>query len=166
MLNFILRRILYSIPVLIVASFLTFWVIRTTFDPLARFRSSRDSARLIAQQRKALHLDHSIIWQWWHWLTGFLHGDMGSSWRTHESVSSMIGRASWPTLQLLFWGTLLSLTIAIGIGVYSAVKQYSIGDYAFTGLSYLGLAMPPFWFGLLAIGLLVTYPKTHWHLDE
>jgi peptide/nickel transport system permease protein len=91
---------------------------------------------------------------------------MGTSWRTHESVSSMIRRASWPTLQLLFWGTLVSLTFAIGIGVYSAVKQYSVGDYAFTGLSYLGIAMPPFWFGLLAIGLLVTFPKTHWNLNE
>ena len=166
MLSFILRRILYSIPVLLIASFLTFWGIRSTFDPLARFRNSRDAARLIAQQRKALNLDRPIVWQWWHWLSGFARGDMGTSWRTHENVSEMIRRASWPTLQLLFWGTLLSLIFAIGIGVYSAVKQYSVGDYAFTGLSYLGIAMPPFWFGLLAIGLLVTYPKTHWNLNE
>jgi ABC-type dipeptide/oligopeptide/nickel transport system permease component len=165
MLSFILRRILYSIPVLLVASFLTFWGIRSTFDPLARFHNSRDAGRLVAQQRKALHLDRPIVWQWWHWLSGFVRGDMGTSWRTHENVSEMIRRASWPTLQLLFWGTLVSLTIAIGIGIYSAVKQYSVGDYAFTGLSYLGIAMPPFWFGLLAIGLLVTYPKTHWNLN-
>jgi peptide/nickel transport system permease protein len=164
--SFILRRVLYSIPVLLVASFLTYWGIRSTFDPLARFRNSRDSARLIAQQRKALHLDRPIVWQWWHWLSGFVRGDMGTSERTHEHVSEMIRRASWPTLQLLFWGTLVSLTLAIGIGIYSAVKQYSAGDYAFTGLSYLGIAMPPFWFGLLAIGLFVTYPKTHWHLNE
>jgi peptide/nickel transport system permease protein len=164
--SFILRRILYSIPVLLVASFLTFWGIRSTFDPLARFRSSRDAARLIAQQRKALYLDRPIVWQWWHWLSGFVHGDMGTSERTHERVSEMIRSASWPTLQLLFWGTLVSLTFAIAIGIYSAVKQYSVGDYAFTGLSYLGIAMPPFWFGLLAIGLLVTYPKTHWNLNE
>ena len=166
MLSFILRRILYSIPVLLVASFLTFWGIRSTFDPLARFRSSRDSARLIAQQRKVLHLDRPIVWQWWHWLSDFVHGDMGTSERTHEKVSEMIRSASWPTLQLLFWGTLVSLTLAIAIGIYSAVKQYSVGDYAFTGLSYIAIAMPPFWFGLLAIGLLVTYPKTHWNLNE
>ena len=166
MLSFILRRVLYSIPVLLVASFLTFWGIRSTFDPLARFRSSRDSARLIAQQRKALYLDRPIVWQWWHWLSGFVHGDMGTSERTHEKVSEMIRSASWPTLQLLFWGTLVSLTLAIAIGIYSAVKQYSVGDYAFTGLSYIAIAMPPFWFGLLAIGLLVTYPKTHWNLNE
>jgi peptide/nickel transport system permease protein len=46
------------------------------------------------------------------------------------------------------------------------VKQYSIGDYVFTSLSYIGIAMPPFWFGLMAIGLLVTWPKTHWNLDQ
>ena len=50
--------------------------------------------------------------------------------------------------------------------MYSAVKQYSIGDYVLTGFSYVGLAMPPFWFGLMAIVLLTTWPVTHWHLSQ
>ncbi len=173
MLTYLIRRIVYSIPVLVIASFLTFWGMRWAFDPLARFRapsgshrSAADTARVLAEQRKRLHLDENIVLQWWRWFTGFVRGDWGTSSRTNEHVSSMIGRALWPTLQLMFWGTLVALVIAIGIGIYSAVKQYSITDYTFTGLSYIGIAMPPFWFGLLAIALLVTWPKTQFHLDH
>jgi peptide/nickel transport system permease protein len=56
-----------------------------------------------------------------------------------------------PTVQLIFWGVLIAGLIAIACGVYSAVRQYSFLDYVFTGLTFVALAMPPFWFGLLAI---------------
>jgi peptide/nickel transport system permease protein len=171
-LTYIARRILYSIPVLLLASFLTFWAVRLATNPLAQYkvpgshRTPQETARLIAQKRHQLHLDENIVFQWARWLGGVLHGDWGQSEVSHESVWSMITRALWPTAQLLFWGTLVSIVIAIAVGVYSAVKQYSVGDHALTTLSYIGIAMPPFWFGLLAIGLLTTWPVTHWHLDQ
>src|SRR5262249_52301694 len=98
--------------------------------------------------------------------TGFLHGDMGTSIKTNDSVSSMVSHAMWPTVQLLFWGSIVSLVLAIGVGVYSAVRQYSVADYTFTGLSYLGLAMPRFPFALLAIAYLVTWPVHRFHLHN
>jgi peptide/nickel transport system permease protein len=55
------------------------------------------------------------------------------------------------TLQLIVLGAVISAIIAIAIGVFSAIRQYSIPDYMLTGLSYVGISMPPFWFGLLAI---------------
>jgi peptide/nickel transport system permease protein len=155
-----------SIPVLLVASFITFWLVRRAIDPLAKFRHQRDSRRVLAEQRVKLGLDHSIFQQWWDWLTHFVRGDMGTSSRTGDSVSSMISHALWPTLQLLFWATITSVLVAIALGIYSAVKQYSIGDYFFTGLSYIGIAMPDFWFALLAIALLVTGPTVWFHLDQ
>ena len=91
---------------------------------------------------------------------------MGTSSRTGDPVSSMIGHALWPSVQLLFWATIVSVTVAIMLGVYSAMKQYSIGDYFFTGLSYAGIAMPDFWFALMAIALLVTGPTVWFHLDQ
>jgi peptide/nickel transport system permease protein len=166
MLRFVGRRVAASIPVLLVASFITFWLIRKAVDPLAKFRHQRDSARVLAEQRVELGLDHSIFQQWWDWLTHFVRGDMGTSSRTGDPVSSMIGRALWPSLQLLFWATLVSVLVAIALGIYSAVKQYSAGDYFFTGLSYLGIAMPDFWFALLAIALLVTGPTVWFNLDQ
>ena len=168
MLTYIGRRFLYSIPVLIIASFLIFWGVRSTpgYDPLAKYRTSRDAARIIPLKRHQLGLDRPVYLQWWTWFTHALRGNLGSSDRTNSSVWSMISHALWPTMQLMFWGTLLGLAIAIGVGVYSAVKQYSPGDYIFTGLSYVGLAMPPFVFGLLAIALLVTFPKDKFHLSQ
>jgi len=166
LLTYILRRIVYSVPVLLVASFLTFWGVRIAVDPVGRFRGLRNSAQLIPERRKALHLNENIVAQWWRWLTGFVHGDMGTSEATHQSVSSMISRALWPTLQLLFWATLFSLIIAIAVGVYSSLRQYSVGDHLLTGASYIGIAMPPFLFALVAISLLVAWPKSHFHLDD
>jgi peptide/nickel transport system permease protein len=69
-------------------------------------------------------------------------------------------------MQLIFWGIAVSALIAIAIGVYSAVRQYSKLDYMFTGLSFLGLAMPPFVFGLLAIQFFSTGPRDWFNLDR
>jgi peptide/nickel transport system permease protein len=166
LLTYILRRILYSIPVLVVASFLVFWGVTTTYDPTARYRTSRDAARIIAEKKKELGLNRPIIAQWWTWFTNALHGNLGTSYRTSDPVSAMLRRAIWPSLQLMFFGTIFALIIAISVGVYSAVKQYSAGDYVFTGISYVGIAMPAFLFGLLAIALLVTYPVQKFHLSQ
>jgi peptide/nickel transport system permease protein len=165
-LRYLLRRVLGSIPVILVASFITFWLVRVAIDPLAKFRNLRNSARIIPRQRKALGLDQPIVVQWWKWVTHFVRGDMGTSTRTSDSVSSMVQHALWPSLQLLFWATIISVILAVILGVYSAVKQYSIGDYAFTGLSYVGIAMPDFWLALMAIALLVAGPKVWFHLDQ
>jgi peptide/nickel transport system permease protein len=78
----------------------------------------------------------------------------------------MLTHAMWPSLQLMFFGIGFALVLAIAVGVYSAVKQYSIGDYVFTGVSYIGIAMPTFLFGLLAISLLVTLPVTKFHWNQ
>ena len=166
MLRYLVRRVLGSIPVLLIASFITFWLVREAVDPLAKYRHLRDAQRVMAEQRKALGLDHPVVVQWWNWLTRFVRGDFGTSTRTQDAVSGMIQHALWPTLQLLFWATLTSVVVALALGTYSAVKQYSAGDYLFTGLSYLGIAMPDFWFALLAVGLLVTLPTVWFHLDH
>jgi peptide/nickel transport system permease protein len=166
MLKFIARRILYSIPVLVLSSLIVFWGIRQAFDPTAKYRTSRDAARIIAEKRKELGLDRPIIAQWWTWATKFVRGDWGVSSNTGDRVSTMVSRALGYTVQLIFWGVLISLIIAVLVGVYSAVKQYSVGDYIFTGLSYLGIAMPPFWFALLMIQFLSVWPNTHWDLDH
>ena len=150
MLTFVIRRILYSTLVMLVASFLLFGATRATFDPTARLRSSRD-AGAVERERDRLGLSDSIFVQYGNWLKGAVQGDLGTSSRTNEQVSSMVKRSMGNTLQLIVWGALISAVIAIFIGVFSAVRQYSLPDYLFTGLSYVGVSMPPFWFGLLAI---------------
>jgi len=85
MLRYLTRRVLASIPVLVVASLITFWLVRVSVDPLAKYRNLRNSATIIPIQRKALGLDEPIIVQWWKWLTKFVTGDMGVSSRTQGS---------------------------------------------------------------------------------
>jgi peptide/nickel transport system permease protein len=165
MLTYITRRVLYSIPVILVASFLLFAFVRATFDPTDKLRLGHDP-HAVARERKRLGLDRPLVVQYGDWLGKFVRGDWGKSERTREPVFSQITRALGYTVQLILWGVLLSALVAIAIGVYSAVRQYSKLDYAFTGLSFLGLAMPPFWFGLLAIQFLAIDPRQWFHLSE
>ena len=166
MLTYIIRRILYSVPVLVAVSFVTFWGLRITADPLAKFRNVRNSATIIPIQRNVLGLDKPIVVQWWKWLLRAVQGDLGVSDRTKNPVWGELIHALGTTMHLVIWGTIIAAIVAISVGVYSAVKQYSVGDYTFTGLSYIGIAMPPFWFALMAIVLLVTWPKVHFNLQQ
>jgi peptide/nickel transport system permease protein len=164
MLVYVVRRLLYSIPVLLLASFLLFVFVRTTFDPTARLRTVRD-VEVIQRERDRLGLDQPIHVQYGKWLGEFVQGDWGESGRTREPVTTMVRRALWNTTQLIVWGVVISAGIAIAIGVYSAVRQYSVPDYIFTGISYLAVAMPPFWFGLIAINVLAFRTQGWFDLD-
>src|SRR4051794_29310802 len=126
MLTYIARRILYSVPVLIVASFLTFWGLRIAFDPLAKYRNAKGGAQTIIEQRKRLGLNHPLFVQWWHWFTKAIRGNLGVSDRTNNPVMGEIVHRLGTTIHLIIWSTVLSAVLAIGVGVYSAVKQYSI----------------------------------------
>jgi peptide/nickel transport system permease protein len=170
-LTFIARRIAYSIPVLLIASILVFVFVYNTSDPLARFRQNRDQSVLTSEGLKIGILEKPchevaktqggnpilkchktpVLKQYWHWFSKFVRGDMGRSFITGHQVRTDLITAFKNTVQLILWGVGLAALLAIGIGVYSAVRQYSALDYTFTGLSFVGLSMPPFWFGLVAI---------------
>lgn len=165
MITFITRRVLYSVPVILVASFILFWAVRSTFDPLAKLRQAHDPA-VIAREIERLGLDRSIPEQYFLWLRSLIVGDWGLSTRTGTPVLPLIGDALWPTLQLALWGLLIAVLIAGGVSVYSAVRQYSWGDNLLTGASYLGIAMPAFWFGLILIQTFAVWPKEQFGLSE
>jgi peptide/nickel transport system permease protein len=88
---------------------------------------------------------------------------MGNSFVSNRAVSTDLRDSLGNTLQLIVWGVLISATLAILIGVYSAVRQYSAPDYVFTGLAFVGLSMPPFWFGLIAIDIFSNRLRTTFH---
>lgn len=157
MIGYVLRRLAYSVPVVLIASFILFWAVRAAFDPLAKLRQSRDPS-VVQREIERLGLDRSVPEQYLLWLRGFVTGDWGVSTRTGSDVTTMIGGAVWPTLQLIGWGVLIGALIAATIGAYSAVKQYTVSDYVFTGLSYVGIALPAFWFGLLLIQVFAVWP--------
>ena len=165
MFAFIGRRVIYSVPVILIASLILFWAVRSTFDPLGKLRQSTDPGT-VAREIERLGLDRSIIEQYFFWLRSFVTGDWGVSSRTGTAVLPLIGDALWPTLQLAFWGLAAAVIIAGAISVFSAVRQYSLGDQILTGASYVGIAMPAFWFGLILIQALAVWPKEAFGLAE
>ena len=115
--------------------------------------------------------------QYFDWIGGVLQGDFGFSWEYHRPVSEVIGERLGLTLALAFSTLLFTYVVALPIGIYSAVRQYSIGDHAMTLLGYLGLATPNFmlalillyygfkWFGLSAGGLFSPeFQEAEWSL--
>lgn len=164
-LTFIVRRLAYSIPVIIIASVLVFGFTRATTDPLARLSQSRDPT-LVPRERERLGLNDPLVVQYKSWVTSFVKGDWGQSFITRRDVKSEIWDKFKNTLQLIVWGILFSALIAIAVGVYSAARQYSVLDYTFTGLSFVGLSMPVFWFALMAIQFLVYKPMVWFDMNE
>ena len=165
MLSYIGRRLLFSIPVIIIASFLLFVFVRATYDPTNRLAFVPDQSA-VERERERLGLNDPVVEQYTNWAGDFVQGDWGESSRTRQDVFPVIRKALWNTIQLIFWGILVSAIIAVAVGVFSAVRQYSVGDYVFTGLSFVGLAMPPFWFGLIAIHFLSAQPRAWFDLSE
>ena len=165
MLTFVARRLLYAIPVVLLASLLLFIFVRSTTDPLARLRQAPDQ-RVIERERVRLGLDKPLPTQYVTWLSDMARFEWGESYVSSRSVATEIRMRLWNTIQLILWGILFSAIVAILIGVYSAVRQYSALDYTFTGLSFIGLSMPAFWFALMAIEFLVFQPRKIFDLGD
>ena len=159
MLIFILKRLLWMIPSLLALSFLSFVIIQlppgdyvtTYIATLAASNETVDKNAAI-ELRARFGLDQPLIVQYWKWVSGIvLRGDFGLSFEWQQPVSGLIWERMALTLILTFATLLLTWGIALPLGVYSAVRKYSIGDYIATFFSFLGLAVPSF---LLALVLM------------
>jgi peptide/nickel transport system permease protein len=167
MFRYIARRVLFSIPVILIASVLVFVIIRLNGDfTRAIGANPRVSQAALAKAREALGLNRSGWQQYIGWLTHFIRGDWGQSLLTSRSVALDIREALWNTLVLGSVATLFSLVIGVGIGIYSALRQYSLFDHVTTGAAFLGLSIPNFWFGLMLQLLFGVYLVKWLHLSD
>lgn len=155
MLSYVVRRLLISIPVIVVASILLFWFVSVSTDPTARLRQSRDPG-LVERERERLGLDEPLVIQYTSWAGDFVTGEWGESFISRRAVSTEIWRALKNTVQLIVWAVIICIVVSVLIGVYSAVRQYSALDYTFTLGAFIGLSIPTFFFALLSIHFLVT----------
>jgi peptide/nickel transport system permease protein len=149
-LTYITRRVLYSIVVLVAASFLTFTFVTLAGDPLAPLYTtpnvSRDSIDTIIERK---HLDEPIVAQYWHWVKDATTNKFGTTLLTNKPILPDLWRVMKNTLQLVVTAQVIAILFAIVLGVISAVRQYSVLDYSTTAFSFLGLAVPVFWLGLM-----------------
>jgi peptide/nickel transport system permease protein len=156
MLTYVIRRILYSIVVLIAASFIIFTFVSYSNDPVAFLRMQPTASEQTIQnitERK--HLDEPVLVQYLYWAKDAVFNQFGTTTIGDRPILPDLTRVMGHTLQLVIAAELLAILIAVFIGVYSALRQYSGFDYAATTFSFLGLATPVFWLGLMLQVLFV-----------
>ena len=151
--KYILKRLLIAIPTLIGITIIDYAIMCLAGNPLEMMAGPRVSQEAIAVREAALGLDKPLYVQYLMWLTGLLSGNMGYSIKSYQSVSAMIGSHLGPTLLLMGVSLLVSLLIAVPAGIYSAIHQYSKGDYAVVTLSFFGSSIPSFFLSLLLVYL-------------
>ena len=154
MTTYIIRRILQAIPIMLMLSVFLFGVVRLMpGGPLAQAeRNPNVTPEQLAALRVRLGLDQPLPVQYVKWIQAFvLEGDWGYSIKFRRPVADMIAERLPATLLLFGVGFLVTLLIAIPIGVYSAIKPYSFFDNLITTLSFAGQSVPVYWLGLLLI---------------
>ncbi len=165
MAGYILRRVLWMIPSLAAVSFLAFFLIQlppgdyvTTYVATLAASNEIVDQRTAAELRERFGLNQPFIVQYWLWISGILfRGDFGLSFEWQQPVSGLIWERMGLTLLLTTSTLVLTWAIALPIGVLSAVKQYSLADYVFTFIAFLGLAIPSFLLALVLMYVAVVY---------
>jgi peptide/nickel transport system permease protein len=147
--GFVVRRLLTAIVVVLVATFVVFALVSARGSPVDRFSVRRVDPTTRQHLIEQYHLDKPFLEQYGLWLGDFVQGDWGESFRTQQPVTEMVGKATWNTFLLVGTALILSVFLALLIGVVSAVRQYSLFDHAATSFSYFGFSMPDFFFALL-----------------
>jgi peptide/nickel transport system permease protein len=156
MLSYVLRRLLYSVAVLIAASFLVFFFVTVSGDPIAGLRVTPnvDPAHIddIAERK---HLNDPIPVRYLIWVQDAVTDQFGTTLLTNRPILPDLWRVMKNTLQLVIIAQILAIVVGISVGLISALRQYSVFDYSATTFSFLGLATPVFWLGLMAQVLIV-----------
>ncbi len=155
---YLVRRVLVMVPTLLAISAIVFTIIQLPPGDylstlIAELQSQGEGANLerIEFLRQQYGLDRTPVEQYFHWLFGLLHGDLGWSFEYNLPVSHVIGDRLLLSFLVAFVTVIFTYAVAFPIGIYSATHQYSWGDYGLTFLGFLGLATPSF---LLALVML------------
>lgn len=160
MLGYIIRRVLWIIPVLFFVSVITFTLMKATpSGPFDAFGAGRIAAPgVVAQLEREYGLDKPPHEQYLRWVGNLLVGDLGPSYKYRDrSVNDIVADGIGPTLQLGTMAFVLAVVVGIPLGVIAALRHNGLPDYAATFVSVLGIATPSF---VLSILLLVFFAVT------
>ena len=166
MLHYAMRRLAYSLLLLFLVATAIFFILHLTpgspYERIVRELAERSPQALAKipdshwQRLNALYaLDRPIHERYFTWIANVFRGRFGETWSVAagQSVFAVIGSRLPYTLLLMLAASLLAFILAVPLGVYSAVHQYEDADFIITTASYLGIAMPTFWFGYLLIAI-------------
>jgi len=164
MLTYIVRRVLYSIPVLFLSTFFSFVFVSYAGNPIGLLRSNprvpESSIQHIIHQE---YLDKPVIVRYFYWLESVFTHKLGNSLVTLQPLWPQVTRTLGHTLQFIVIAEVIALVLGVAVGIYSAIRQYSVFDYMFTGISFLGFAMPTFILALL-LQIAFTDIYLHWNV--
>jgi peptide/nickel transport system permease protein len=156
MFRYIIRRCLVMIPTLLIISALVFTIIELppgdyfeTYVAELQAQGEKVDLQQIEYLRRQYGFDKPPVERYFIWVWGMLHGDFGYSFEYQLPVRSLIGDRIWLTILVSFVTIIFTWLIAFPIGIYSATRQYSWGDYGLTFLGLIGLATPNFLLALL-----------------
>ena len=149
------NRLLQIVIVLFGISFLTFGLTYIApGDPVRAMYAASGTIpedEIIEETREALGLQEPFLVQYGNWLLGCLQGDFGKSYSYNKPVVELMLGRLWPTLKLALTSLALMLVVAVPLGILSATHPGGLVDYLVRGLTFVGVAMPNFWMGLLLL---------------
>jgi peptide/nickel transport system permease protein len=149
MTTYIIRRLIQGIFILMIITTVSFGLTRMSSDPMAQYTLGRISAEDRARIRANLGLDQPLPIQYLKWLGLAVRGDFGYSITNHQPVSELIKQRLPQTLVLMVTAEIVIIVFSTLLGIYSAVKQYSLFDNVLTGLSFVGYSLPIFFIALM-----------------
>jgi len=162
MLRYIIKRILSIFPALLVASIVIFGLVHLApGDPVTIMLGGKQASQ---ETREALtekyHLDENVVVQYGYWLKGALHGDFGESYKSKQSVSSMIAARLGITIQLVLMSLFISVGAGTALGMISGIKKNTILDRVSSTLSFIGSSSPIFFTAIIFV-IIFSY-KLNW----
>ncbi len=157
MLSFVIRRILQTIPTVLAVVLVVFVLFSVVPGSIASSlsddgRGAADPA-VVERMKKQLGLDEPVYVRFASYVGKLAMGDLGTSFRTREPVTTMIAKRMWPTLQLIFAAMIFAIVIGVPLGFVAALRPGGLIDMASMVVAVSGLAMAKFWFGLLLMYL-------------
>lgn len=161
MFRYILKRLLYAIPVFLGITFVIYTLINLApGGPLSVLAASGEMSLSDLEALKiSMGLDKPIVIRYFIWLGDLLHGDFGISYRTSQEVSLMISQRIMPSLMLTGTGILAAMLVGVPLGIISAYKPNSVWDHISTVISFIGASVPNFFLSLLLIYVLAVKLK-------
>ena len=159
---FILRRLLLGIVVLILVSFLVFLATQALpGDPARAILGRSATPASLAALRRQLHLDQPVISQYWTWVTGLLHGNLGRSLAAQEPVTTLLSPRLVNSAVLVAIAAVLSIPLSIAIGAWAAFKREKVFDTVSSNLLLVLAALPEF---VVAVVLVIFFATTVFHV--
>jgi peptide/nickel transport system permease protein len=150
--GYLIRRLLQAVFVTFLVTLFTVLLIHLfPGGPVRALLGPRATLSQVAYYNKLYGFNQPIWVQYGKWVWQLLHGNFGYSVKLNQSVSSLIAQRLPKTIVLVAIGLVVSLILGVPLGVYQAVRRYTVGDYVLTGVAFLGYATPTFFFGLLLV---------------